>query len=121
MLAVIALICTFTISAQAQGRYRGGNGYDNGYNNNGYNNNGYNNGYNNGGHCGNGNAYNNNCNNEYGGNGYGNGYGRRARRGYYRPRPVTYCQPVVIAPRPRYCPPPRYAYGRPRININIGF
>jgi hypothetical protein len=106
ILAVAVLIGTFAVSAHAQGRHGRGNGYD-----------GYNNSYNNGGNCG-GNAYQNDCNNGYRGSGYGNGYGRR--RGYYRPRPATYCQPVVIAPRPRYYAP-RYAYGRPRININIGF
>lgn len=119
ILAAIAFLFMVTGSASAQSHYRNngrGNGNNGGYNNGGYNNGGnsygYNNGnYNNGG-CNNGNYYGR-------GRGRGNGYGRA--RGYYRPRPVAYCQPVVIAPGPRYYAPPRYAYGRPRVNINIGF
>lgn len=102
ILAVVALLCTFTLSAEAQGRHGRGNGYGNRGNHHGANY-AYHNGY--------GGGYRNNC-------------APVRPRGYYRPRPAAYCQPVVIAPRPRYYAP-RYAYGpryvRPRVNINIGF
>ena len=114
--AVIAIMCMFTVAANAQAHYGrgGGRGYYNGYR---------------GGHYYNGGAY-------YGGRGYARGgyYGGGACYGGYPVAPGAYCAPVVIAPRPRYYAPGyaygygggygyrgRGFYGRPRVNLNIGF
>lgn len=118
-LAAFALFMVFANFANAQGRghhNRGNGGYGNNPNNNGQ----YNNGRYNNGNCNNNNTYYNNSNCGNNGGGYGNGYGRGRR--VYR-RPANFCQPapvVVYTQPPVYVPRPRI-YGRPRVNINIGF
>jgi hypothetical protein len=106
--ALFALLVSVATVAEAQPRGRHNNHDRNGYNNN--HDRGYHNGRGNNGHYQNRGGYaNGNCNDGY-------GRGRRVYR-----RPVSYCQPApVVYTAPRYYAP-RPVYGRPRVNINIGF